>query len=77
MMENNRVLLAREIAALMQERALSGPDSATVIGMAFGIFMEAEGFAPGFDEITQAVVKVAGITFDTLRAARERGPGNA
>lgn len=70
--------LAYEIASMLWEKGFRGPDGLTVIGMAMGIYLEAqEGAHRNLEPINDALLRAAKMTFDAMRAGRDGKAGTA
>lgn len=70
--------LAHDIAVLLWDAGVRGPDGTLILGMAMGIYMEAqEGAHRGLKPIADALCAVAVQTYDAFQAAREREEGHA
>lgn len=69
----DHIALAHDIATRLWDAGLRGPDGMTVMGMAMGIYMEAqEGSHRNLKPIADAVCSVAQQTFDAFQQSRER-----
>jgi len=67
-----------KIAKMLWDSGYSGPDGATVLAMALGIYMESqEGSHRNMRPVVDAMLKSAQITFDAFQANKNRSSGSA
>jgi len=74
----DRISMAHKIATLLWDAGVRGPDGLTILGMAMGIYMEAqEGAHRNMRPLSEALLKSAQMTFDAFREGKQRQPGSA
>lgn len=78
-MESNDLIgTACQFAKVLERQNLSCPDGINALAMAIGIWVEGQdGSHREMLPLVDAALKVAQITFDALRAGRNREPGKA
>ena len=72
---DNQIVLATKIATMLYDAKLQGPDGASILAMALGIYVESHPdshreLAP----LCEGMLKAAQIAFDALREASSREP---
>jgi hypothetical protein len=73
----DRIKLAHEIAVKLWDAGQRGPDGLAVMGMALGIYMEAqEGAHREFKPLADVMCRVAQEVFDRFQRAKKMEPGN-
>lgn len=78
MTDKSHIGRAHKIAAELEAEGYSAIDGSTILSMALGIFMEGKPDSHrNLKPLTDSMLKVAQISFDALRAGREREAGHA